>query len=153
MKKFKLEALKDSNKKFFELLNREWLERYFEVETVDEVHFNNPIETIIDKGGKIFFVSLGGQIIGTCALIKDGNSYELAKMAVTEKAQGLGAGKFLIEAALDYATSIKANKVYLSTNSKLHSAIHLYEKYGFKHMGMPDCASYARCDMIMEKQL
>ena len=52
----------------------------------------------MDKGGFIYYAELNGEIVGTVSLMKVSDSYfELAKMAVTESAQGLGLGKLLIE--------------------------------------------------------
>lgn len=117
----------------FMQLNYEWLNKYFKVEEEDKKILSNPEEIIINKGGEIFFARINNEIIGTCAAIKvDKSIYELAKMAVTEKAQGKQAGKKLAFAVIGFAYSKGAKSIILETNSGLHSAISLYESIGFK---------------------
>ncbi|MBK8382589.1 MAG: GNAT family N-acetyltransferase [Ignavibacteria bacterium] len=72
----------------FRELNFEWLSKYFKIEDKDRQQLENPEEEIISKGGYIFFAKYENEIAGTVALIKhDEKTYELAKMAVTEKFQ------------------------------------------------------------------
>lgn len=141
----------DELKKHFEKLNREWLEKYFSVETIDEQIFNNPKKDIIDKGGHIFFALKGSEVVGTCALFKKHESYELAKMAVTDKYQGLGIGRKLLEASLAKAQNTGAKFVELVSHKKLGPAIHLYKKIGFKEIPMSEMykQKYARCNIQM----
>src|SRR5690606_10552892 len=119
--------------KHFGQLNRAWVEKYFEIEPMDEALLSNPEDTILKKGGKIFFVEYQNQIIGTVALIFVSNGvYEMAKMAVDEAFQGIGAGKFLCKTAIEEAKKINADKLILFTNSRLKPAIGIYHKFGFK---------------------
>ena len=86
-------------------------------------------------------------------MLKKGNSYELAKMGVTELSRGLGAGQFLMDVAVEWAREQGAEKVFLITNSWLGPANSLYLKNGFviTHQGPhPD---YKRADRIFEKVL
>jgi N-acetylglutamate synthase-like GNAT family acetyltransferase len=141
----------DELKEHFEKLNREWLEKYFYVEPVDEAIFKNPREGIIDKGGYIYFAVKGSEIIGTCALFKRQNNFELAKMAVTNKYQGQGIGKKLLEVCLNKAQSVGAQYVELASHKKLARAIHLYKKLGFKEIPISEeyKKMYARCNIQM----
>ncbi|HED08820.1 MAG TPA: GNAT family N-acetyltransferase [Ignavibacteria bacterium] len=124
------------NKKYredFKQLNYEWLKQYFVVEPEDEKLLSNPDKFIIKKGGQIFFARLNNEIIGTCAAIKiDKYTYELSKMAVTEKAQGKQAGKKLALSVIGFAFSKGAKFVTLLTNKKLFAAINLYKQLGFE---------------------
>jgi DNA-binding MarR family transcriptional regulator/N-acetylglutamate synthase-like GNAT family acetyltransferase len=141
-------------KRNFKELNYEWLNKYFKIEELDEEILSNPEEIIINKGGEIFFARIKGEIIGTCAAIKiDDNTYELAKMAVTEKAQGKQAGKKLAFAVLGFAYSNEAKSVILETNSGLHSAISLYESIGFKSVPGMFYSKYARQTFRMKLDL
>lgn len=137
--------------KHFEKLNREWLEKYFSVEPVDEEIFKNPKKDIIDKGGYIYFALKGSEVVGTCALFKRHESFELAKMAVTDKYQGLGIGRKLLEACLNKAQGAGAKFVELGSHKKLGPAIHLYKKLGFKEVPMSEeyKKKYARCNIQM----
>ena len=135
----------------FERLNRQWLEKYFSVEQVDEELFLNPKEKIIDPGGRIFMAKVGEKIVGTCSLLKDGDSYEIAKMAIDESSRGLGLGNKLMEKCLEYVKSQKGSKVYLVTNSILLPAIRLYQKYGFTITKEGPHPTYKRLNVYMEK--
>lgn len=132
-------------------LNYEWLEKYFKVEKGDVIALSNPQEEIIDKGGFIYFVKLNKDIVGTVSLLKKTDAvFELGKMAVTEKAQGLGIGKLLLEHCLTVAKEKNIEKLVLYSNTKLTSAIHLYKKYGFTEIEL-ELGLYERADIKMEK--
>lgn len=138
----------------FENLNREWLEKYFSVEPIDRKYFADPQKHILDKGGDIFFASLNGQIVGTCSLLKEGRKLELAKMAVTESAQGNGIGELLAREAIRRAQHQGEKKLILVTNSTLLPAIALYTKLGFKKVsGGSQSPKYKRGDVVMEMSL
>src|SRR5690606_34779299 len=85
----------------FRDLNQAWIECYFEMEELDHKSLGDPDGYIIAKGGHILMAEYNGELVGACALIKvDDQTFELAKMAVTDKAQGLKIGKRLGQAAL-----------------------------------------------------
>ena len=137
--------------KSFKDLNIEWISTYFVVEPNDVKALDHAEEYIINKGGEIFSAILNDEVLGVCALIKsDGKDYdyELAKMAVSPKAQGKGIGLLLAESAIRWATDKGASKIYLESNTKLKPAIKLYEKLGFKEItGIS--SSYDRVDIQM----
>src|SRR3974390_2476715 len=82
----------------FRRLNLEWIVRYFVLEPKDEDALDHPRRNILDPGGRIFFGGRNGWAVGCCALLPAGPSeYEVAKMAVTESAQGCGIGRRLLE--------------------------------------------------------
>jgi len=132
-------------------LNKEWLQKYFKVEEKDEIVLSNPQEEIIDKGGLIFYAKYKGEIIGTVSLIKiDHDTFELSKMAVSDKVQGLGVGNQLLIHCLAVAEKNNIKKLILYSNRKLLPAIHLYEKFGFNEVPLGN-VSYERADIKMEK--
>lgn len=134
-------------------LNKEWLQKYFKVEEQDELVLSNPQEEIIDKGGLIFYAKYNNEIIGTVSLLKvDDNTFELSKMAVSDKAQGLGIGNKLLIHCLAVAEENGIKKVLLYSNRKLLPAIHLYEKFGFAEVPLGN-VSYERADIKMEKSI
>ncbi|AKQ46916.1 MarR family transcriptional regulator [Rufibacter radiotolerans] len=137
----------------FRELNQAWIERYFEMEELDHKSLGNPDGYIIAKGGHILMAEHNGEIVGTCALIKvDDQTYELAKMAVTDKAQGLKIGKRLGEAAIQKARELGCTSLFLLSNRKLETAIHLYRKLGFIEVP-DDFKEYKRADIKMELSL
>ncbi|MES3017968.1 MAG: GNAT family N-acetyltransferase [Bacteroidota bacterium] len=143
----------DQLKQSIKTLNYEWLERYFRVEEGDIIALSNPRGMIIDKGGFIFYAQLRGEIIGTASLLKKTpDVFELGKMAVSNKAQGHGAGKLLLEHCLNFAKQKRITKLVLYSNTQLVQAIHLYRKYGFKEIEL-EHGLYERANIKMEKYL
>ncbi|MBC3538242.1 GNAT family N-acetyltransferase [Rufibacter sediminis] len=137
----------------FRELNQAWIEHYFEMEELDFKSLGDPDGYIIAKGGHIFMAEYQGEIVGTCALIRvDDHTYELAKMAVDDQAQGLKIGKRLGEAAIQKARELGASTLMLLSNRKLETALHLYHKLGF--VEVPDeLKEYKRADIKMELAL
>jgi len=140
----------------FRRLNEEWIVRYFKLEEKDHEAFANPKEKIIDHGGRIFFAVRSGKPIGVCALVTIGpGEFEVAKMGVTASAQGLGAGRKVLQACVNAGRAMGAKRLYLATNHTLTPAIHLYESVGFRHLP-PERVTpspYARADVFMEMWL
>ena len=141
----------------FEALNIEWLERFFAVEDKDRVHIGDPQASVIDKGGAILIAEdESGAAIGCVALIPHAEGeLELAKMAVSQGAQGRGVSRKLMDAALQRARAMGARSIYLESNSALVAAVTLYERSGFRHLP-PDArptSPYARCDVYMRRIL
>ncbi|MFH6996495.1 GNAT family N-acetyltransferase [Flavobacterium sp. FlaQc-57] len=134
-------------------LNKEWLQKYFRVEEKDEIVLSNPQEEIIDKGGMIFYAKYNGEILGTASLLKvDNTTFELSKMAVSDKAQGLGIGNKLLVHCFAVAEEKNIKRLFLYSNRKLLPAIHLYEKFGFVEIALEE-GIYERADIKMEKLL
>ncbi|MGD8540024.1 MAG: bifunctional helix-turn-helix transcriptional regulator/GNAT family N-acetyltransferase [Candidatus Aminicenantes bacterium] len=120
-------------KDYFKTLNIEWLEKYFEVEKRDLEVLMNPKAEILRKGGFIFFARVAGKIVGTGALLLvDSETFEIAKMAVTERAQRKQAGKRILDALIQKAKAEGAKRIVLKTDNKLWAAVNLYRKAGFK---------------------
>jgi DNA-binding MarR family transcriptional regulator/ribosomal protein S18 acetylase RimI-like enzyme len=141
----------------FAKLNYEWVEKYFNTEngeTEDKRLLNNPEKEIIKKGGEIFFAILNSNVVGTCAVLKiDDTTYELAKMGVTEKAQGRQIGKKLTLTAIGYAVEKGALKLKLYTSSKLNAALNLYRGLGFIEVRGESNDRYKRKLILMELDL
>lgn len=136
----------------FKALNEEWITNYFEIEEADRKVLDNPEEYILSTGGKIFVALYKGEPLGVCALIKlkdNKYDYEMAKMAVSPKAQGKNMGWLLGQAVINYAKELGASKIYLESNTILKPAINLYYKMGFKKItGHP--TPYRRANIQME---
>jgi GNAT superfamily N-acetyltransferase len=138
----------------FKRLNVEWLEKYFCVEPIDDDVLSHPEEAILEPGGFILLACVEGQIVGTCALINAGSHrFELAKMAVTPRYQGLQIGRRLLHAAIEQFKTMQGLELFLESNSKLAPALALYEANGFRHAPRPDGPShYQRSDVYMVYQ-
>lgn len=138
----------------FHDINAEWISAMFRLEATDREVLQHPRAKIIDGGGVILFVEAQGLgIVGTCALQKTGeHSFELTKMGVRERARGLKAGEFLLNAVIERAMTLGAEQLYLLSNARCAAAAHLYEKLGFQHDAEIMArygARYERCDIAM----
>ncbi len=153
MSELRLREFADGDEHAFRRLNVEWIERYFKLEAKDEYVFSHPREVILDNGGRIFFTLRGEEIVGCCALIAIApGEFEVAKMAVTPAAQGLGVGSFQLKGVIEAARAGGATRLYLETNHTLAPALRLYAAAGFQHVP-PERVTpspYARADTYME---
>lgn len=138
----------------FYRLNEQWISAHWELEEHDREMLSHP-ERILEEGGQIFTATLGERIIGVCALIRlhEGPwTHELAKLAVSPEAQGLGAGRALCEAVIAAARADDGQRLFLESNTGLHPAIHLYRSLGFQEIEDAH-PHYARGDIQMELTL
>jgi len=134
----------------FKKLNLEWLDKYHLTESHDLEVLDDPMGTIINRGGYIYLAVFDGEVIGTAALIKEpGDEFELAKMAVAPSFQGKGISKLLIEKCINQAKETGARKLFLYSNSQLQKALQLYTKYGFKQVPVVD-SPFLTADVKME---
>ncbi len=134
----------------FRQMNLDWITHYWEVEDADRLYLDHPQEKILDPGGAILMALSGGVVVGTVALIPmGGGCYELAKMAVEERARGKGIGRRLGRAVLDRARELGASRVFLESNTILEPAINLYRKLGFTPV-QDEASPYDRCNIQME---
>ncbi|NBI07273.1 GNAT family N-acetyltransferase [Senegalia massiliensis] len=131
-------------------LSYEWLEKYKLLEPEDEKMLNNPKEIILDKGGFIFLAQYGEEIVGTVSLMKiNDDTFEIVKLSVTKKYQGLNIGEILIRKCLYISKQNKAIKVILFSNHILKYAIDLYKRIGFKEVAFEN-NKYIESDLKME---
>ncbi|KOP35782.1 GNAT family N-acetyltransferase [Flavobacterium sp. WLB] len=151
-KNVKIVEYKPEYQEAFRTLNVEWISTYFEMEEADYKALDNPEEYILNKGGKILVALYENEPVGVCALIKMNNpeyDFEIAKMAVSPKAQGKNIGWLLGQAIVAKAKELGAKKIYLESNTILKPAINLYYKLGFeKVFGLE--TPYKRCNIQME---
>lgn len=147
-------AYQDEFKGAYVSLNRQWIEKYFEIEPMDTQQLENPTENILKKGGEIFIVLENGKAVGTCALLPHGKDcFELAKMAVDPDYQGRGYGDLLMTKAISWAKARKANSIVLLSNTILSAAISLYQKFGFRTVKLGSHPDYDRCNIEMKLEL
>ena len=142
-------------KEDFKKLNEEWIIKYFKMEDLDRKALENPEKYILDKGGSILIAVEENIVLGVCALIKVDDpeyDFELAKMAVSPRAQGRGIGYALGSAVIKKAKSLGASNIYLESNTILKPAISLYEKLGFRKIAGRS-TPYERSNIQMELTL
>ncbi|MEO8670726.1 MAG: GNAT family N-acetyltransferase [Tahibacter sp.] len=141
---------RDEHAPAFAQLNRAWLDSAGLYEAADGVHLYTPRESILDRGGNILIAVRDGTVVGTCALVPcpDG-SVELAKLAVSPAARGEGLGRVLAKSVIDLARAGGADRIVLSSNSKLTAALALYESLGFQYASPPADLKYQTVDVFM----
>lgn len=147
-----LRRFQPGDEKPFKDLNEAWISRDFVLEPGDHEVLDDPRGKILSKGGEICIAEIDGEVVGCCSLIpmKPGE-FELAKMTVSEAARGHGVGRKLLHFAIDLARALRANRLYLESNKRAASAVHLYEELGFRHLPTDEQASkYARANVFME---
>jgi putative acetyltransferase len=138
----------------FERLNREWIEAYFVLESADREILGDPRRKILDPGGQVFFVLEGGDVQGTCAVLRhSAEECEIAKMAVAPAARGRGYGDLLMEASLAFAREIQSHRVVIVSNTVLEPAIRLYRKHGFVEVPLASDGRYRRANIRLELEL
>jgi len=140
----------------FRVLNEEWISRFFTLEDEDRKLLGDPVGQIVEPGGAVFVARLGAETIGCIGIAPVAPGvFELVKMAVPPAHQGHGTGRRLITTALDRARALGAHRVVLESNSALASAVHLYETFGFRHLGHDEVAPspYVRADVHMALDL
>ncbi len=140
----------------FRTLNEAWIGRFFTLEDEDRKLLGDPVGQIVEPGGAVFVARLGDEVIGCIGIAPvTPGVFELVKMAVSPARQGHGTGRKLITAALDRARALGAHRVVLESNAQLASAVHLYEAFGFRHLGHDEVAPspYVRADVHMALDL
>lgn len=148
-----IETFKPEYAAAFKVLNKAWIEQFFEMEAADHRALDHPQAYILDKGGEIFVALSENKVIGVCAMVKvNDTEYELAKMAVSEAARGKGAGWLLGKAAIRWAIQKGAQRVVLDSSKRLAAAIRLYYKLGFKALDTVH-SPYQRSDIQMILEL
>ena len=137
----------------FYRLNIAWLDKYNLTESRDLQVLNDPEGTIINNGGFIWLAKEHDKIVGSAALMKEGDEiFELAKMAVDDDFKGKGISKLLIETCIDKARKIGVGKLELFSNHQLTTALALYKKYGFMHVDVTN-SPFETADVKMEMTL
>ncbi|MBC8139074.1 MAG: GNAT family N-acetyltransferase [Fibrella sp.] len=138
----------------FDRLNRAWVSRYFVVEPSDEKELGDPYRHFVAPGGQVLFlVTDTDVVVGTVALAKHGDLYEVAKMTVDEVYRGKGYGKLLLDAAIMYAKNAGAVALELVSNTRLETAIQLYRRHGFVEVPLEDGEEYNRANIRMRREL
>jgi N-acetylglutamate synthase-like GNAT family acetyltransferase/DNA-binding MarR family transcriptional regulator len=146
---------KPAYKRYFRLLNSEWLNHYFRIEASDEKLLSDPKVQIINQGGAVLFARVGKRVVGTAALVRHGGDvFELAKMAVAPDARRRLVGTRLTASIIDRARTAGATELFLESHPRLKAAQRLYEAMGFKRVrSSPVPPKFARGRIVMKFQL
>ncbi|WP_286951482.1 MULTISPECIES: GNAT family N-acetyltransferase [Aminobacterium] len=84
------------------------------------------------KKGNVWVVDYWGHVMGSIAIVEtEADAAQLRWFYLEPVCRGLGIGRTLMEAALDYCTGRGLKRVFLWTVKELEDARHLYEKFDF----------------------
>jgi RimJ/RimL family protein N-acetyltransferase len=150
----RIEEFRPEQAEAFARLNRSWLVEYGLLEPSDEPQLADPVGEILEPGGRIFVACLGGEVVGTAAVLPHGaDAMELVKLGVAPEVQGRGVGRRLVDACIAHARETGARRLLLISNSRLAAAVRLYEKLGFEHRPVPQDVPYVTANVCMELDL
>lgn len=130
--------------------NTDWIESYFDhLEAPDLELFQN-IDKEIAAGAMIFFAVEHSEPLATCMTRPIGTDvWEICKLGSNAHLPHRGAGSAVFKAAMDWALSHGARRLFILTNSRLKAAMHIYEKFGFNEVKLDDY-EYDRGDIAFE---
>lgn len=141
-------------KEAFIEMNEYWIKKDYVLEEEDK-RVLSTIDDSVRNGAIIYFAIHDNIPISTLCLTPLGNdTYELVKFATKEGYYNLGAGRLVLEYALNDAKKF-AKRIIIATNKKCLSAIHLYEKFGFKEFNSNNTYGFSsdRVDICFELNL
>lgn len=120
------------------------------IEPYDLKVLKQPEEMILDHGGAIYFGLVDGEAVATFALTpQEPGVVELNKMAVRKDVQSQGMGQRLMHFMLAECKRMGVNVIELYSHTKLKSALHIYRKFGFTDMALPEDCVYDRANVRM----
>ncbi|MBR5381560.1 MAG: ribosomal protein S18-alanine N-acetyltransferase [Oscillospiraceae bacterium] len=109
----------------------------------------------LDADGVFYAAHSEGRLDGYLVLRSMGLEYEVLDVAVAPEARRTGIGEALIATAVQYAREHGAEKVWLEVRAGNVPALGLYEKYGFRRVGLRKnyYARPAEDAVLMERKL
>lgn len=130
--------------------NTDWIESYFGfLEEHDKETFDK-IDEELDRGAMIFFAVENDVALATCmAMPMEGTTWEICKLGSNKKLPHKGAGSAVFEAAMDWALTHGAEKLFILSNSCLQPALHIYRKFGFEEVKLENYG-YVRGNIAFE---
>jgi putative acetyltransferase len=114
---------------------------------------------LFQEPGSIYYVAeQEGVIVGGAGIYPSEGlpqgTCELVKMYLQPGARGVGLGKKLIDACLEFAKGFGYIQVYIETMPELRKALTVYEKYGFEYLNGPlGNTGHFGCDVWMLKNI
>ncbi|MBE6648229.1 MAG: ribosomal-protein-alanine N-acetyltransferase [Ruminococcaceae bacterium] len=107
----------------------------------------NPVYFYVTALEKGTLCGVGGVI---CTSI---DSAEIFTVAVDEKCRGKGIGGKILSSLIEFCNSKNAESIFLEVEEGNHSAIGLYEKFGFSAVGVRKGFYHGKNAIIMRKEL
>lgn len=112
---------------------------------------------LVEERSQYLVALVNGAVVGGAGIapfLHYKDTCELKKLFLLPSSQGLGIGKALTQACLDFAKNQGYQQCYLDTLSTMHAATGLYQQFGFKHLTEPLAGTlHGGCDVWMLKDL
>ena len=130
--------------------NTEWIIEYFGFLEEEDIHTFETVDDRLANGAMIYVAVEDPVPLAVCmAAPLENTVWEICKLGSNKAVPHKGAGSAVVRAAMDWAISHGAEKLFLITNRKLEAAIHIYKKLGFKEVKLDDYG-YMRGDIAFE---
>lgn len=104
---------------------------------------------IIGENKKYIVAKLENEIIGFCGLMINFDEIEIMNIVVKKVYRGKGVGNALLNEIIRISQNLNCKKIFLEVNEKNKPAIKLYEKNGFKKIGIRKKYYNSRDDAII----
>jgi len=147
----KIVEYQEQYKEYFIQFNTDWIVDNFGVLEKEDLDTFHHIEENLEKGAMIYFAVENENVLATCMAkpMDENGTWELCKLGSNKQLPHKGAGSAVFEAAMNWALSHDAKKLFILSNSSLKPALHIYEKYGFHEIKLNDY-EYVRGDIAFE---
>lgn len=130
--------------------NTAWIVDNFGFLEEEDIDTFEHIEESLENGAMIYFAVEGDTALATCmALPIEKGTWEICKLGSNKVCPHKGAGSAVFKAAMDWAIAHDAERLFLLSNSSLHPALHIYEKFGFHEIKL-DNYEHLRGDIAFE---
>lgn len=103
----------------------------------DDFWSYNILKQELENGkSKYFVLKQENEIIGFAGILLIIDEVNIMNIVVRKDKRNLGIGSLLLEKIIDFSEIHNATSITLEVNEKNVPAIRLYEKYGFKQVGI-----------------
>jgi ribosomal-protein-alanine N-acetyltransferase len=115
---------------------------------------NQLCDIVENKNYKYIVCLINGEAVGVGgAICTSPYSCEIFTVAVKEENRGLGIGKAIVDALIQFCKEKQGESIFLEVEENNQSAIKLYEKCGFVSVGVRRGFYKGKNAIIMEKPL
>lgn len=140
-------------KKIINFLRKTWQQLKFPEELFQYLP-QNLDRYWIDGGSHFQVIMRSNKIMGTISFLPllsrlDTDVCFLKNFYMHQDMRGLGFGKKMLTSCLENAVEKGYSRVYLETDSILHTALNFYKKYGFEVLPSPLLQTGHPCDTFM----
>lgn len=129
-------------------------EKQYQFKPSTEKYFMKSVSEIFDdpEGSQLWVVEQGNAIVGSIAVMRRSeHSAQIRMFGMDIGLQGKGIGSQLMTLAMNFCKENGYTHINLWTIDMLHSAKHLYDKFGFKPQDRKKNTEWADYPMIEEE--